>query len=496
VLNRALGRHRDGLARFERPRRFDRNLVVVGAGAAGLVAAYVGAAARAKVTLIEAERMGGDCLNTGCIPSKALIRTCRLLGDLRRAESLGLFGAGVSVDFPKVMDRVRRVVEAVAPHDSVERYTALGVDCIHGRAELVSPWSVRVGQRTIAARALILATGAQPLVPDLSGLRELEPLTSDNLWSLERLPDPLLVLGGGPVGCELGQCFARLGSRVTLVEMAPRLLPREDREVGEALGARLEAEGVRLLLGVQAERLERASGGGRLHWSRGDQGGEVDFARVLVAVGRRPQVVGLGLERLGLGLTERGTLATDDYLRTRVPSIYACGDLVGPYQLTHAASHQAWHAAVNALLGSLWRFRVDYSSLPHAVYTEPEVARVGLNEIEARGQGQDYEVTRLDLSELDRAIAEEAREGFVKLLTVPGKDRLLGATLIGGPAAEMVNEFATAIRHGLGLNRLLATIHAYPTFSEANKLAAGAWKRAHLDSRLLRLAAWLNARRL
>jgi pyruvate/2-oxoglutarate dehydrogenase complex dihydrolipoamide dehydrogenase (E3) component len=484
------------LARFRRPGRFDRNLIVIGAGAAGLVAAYVAAAARAKVTLIEANRMGGDCLNTGCVPSKALIRTCRLLGDLNRAESLGLTQTHADVDFAQVMARVRRVIETVAPHDSVERYTELGVDCIQGRAELVSPWSVRVGDRELSARAIILATGARPVVPPIPGLADLEPLTSESLWSLERLPDPFVVLGGGPVGCEMAQCFARLGARVTLIEQAPGLLPREDPEVGEALAARLETEGVRLLLGARVEGFERVTGGGRMRWRCDGANGVVGFDRVLVAIGRRPQVEGLGLERLGIPLTERGTVVTDAYLRTPVPSIYACGDLAGPYQLTHAASHQAWHAAVNALMGSLWRFRVDYSALPQAVYTEPEVARVGRNEAEARQLGLDYEVTRLELAELDRAIAEEAPEGFVKLLTVPGRDRLLGATLVGGPAAEMVNELTTAMRHGLGLNRLLGTIHAYPTFSEGNKLAAGAWKRAHLDSRLLRLAGWLNARRL
>jgi pyruvate/2-oxoglutarate dehydrogenase complex dihydrolipoamide dehydrogenase (E3) component len=334
------------------------------------------------------------------------------------------------------------------------------------------------------------------MVPPIPGLDALESLTSENLWSLRTLPGNLLVLGGGPIGCEMALCFRRLGARVTVVEQAPQLLPRDDEDVSAAVAARFRAEGVELRLGTRAERFEPAGEGGVMHWSADGASGEIAFDRVLVAVGRRPDVRGLGLERLGIELTERGTVATDAFLRTRFPNIYACGDLVGPYQFTHAASHQAWHAALNALLGGIWRFRVSYASLPQVVYTEPEVARVGLNEREAREQEVDYEVTRFELAELDRAITDEAREGFVKVLTPPGKDRILGACVVGGPAGEMINEFTAGIRHGLGLNRLMATIHPYPSFSEANKMAAGVWKRAHVQPRLLRLAQWVNRRRL
>ncbi|MGD2082224.1 MAG: FAD-dependent oxidoreductase [Chromatiales bacterium] len=488
-------RRRRAYAPFARPRRFDYNLAVVGAGSAGLVAAYIGAAARARVALVEAGEMGGDCLNTGCVPSKALIRTCRFLGDAQRAAELGVARADVAVDFPAVMERVRRVVATVAPHDSVERYTRLGVDCIRGRAELVSPWELRVGDRTLSARSIILATGARPLVPPIPGLDGLDCLTSENLWALDGLPGHLLVLGGGPIGCEMALCFRRLGAEVTIVEQAPQLLPRDDEDVAEAVAARFRAEGVDLRLGTRAERFDASGRGGVVHWTAAEGSGELAFDRVLVAVGRRPEVEGLGLERLGIELTDRGTVATDPFLRTRFPNVYACGDLVGPYQFTHAASHQAWHAAVNALLGGIWRFRVSHASLPQVVYTEPEVARVGVNEREAREQEIEFELTRFDLAELDRAITDEAREGFVKVLTRPGKDRILGACVVGGPASEMINELATGMRHGLGLNKLMATIHAYPTFSEANKMAAGVWKRGHVDPRLLGLAGWVNRRR-
>jgi pyruvate/2-oxoglutarate dehydrogenase complex dihydrolipoamide dehydrogenase (E3) component len=369
------------------------------------------------------------------------------------------------------------------------------VDCIRGRAELVSPWELRVGDRTLSARSIILATGARPLVPPIPGLDGLDCLTSENLWALDSLPGHLLVLGGGPIGCEMALCFRRLGAEVTIVEQAPQLLPRDDEDVAEAVAARFRAEGVDLRLGTRAERFDASGRGGVVHWTAAEGSGELAFDRVLVAVGRRPEVEGLGLERLGIELTDRGTVATDPFLRTRFPNVYACGDLVGPYQFTHAASHQAWHAAVNALLGGIWRFRVSHASLPQVVYTEPEVARVGVNEREAREQEIEFELTRFDLAELDRAITDEAREGFVKVLTRPGKDRILGACVVGGPASEMINELATGMRHGLGLNKLMATIHAYPTFSEANKMAAGVWKRGHVDPRLLGLAGWVNRRR-
>jgi pyruvate/2-oxoglutarate dehydrogenase complex dihydrolipoamide dehydrogenase (E3) component/uncharacterized membrane protein YdjX (TVP38/TMEM64 family) len=482
-------RRRRRLARWVKPKRFDRDLIVVGGGSAGLVAAYLGATLKAQVSLIEKQRMGGDCLNTGCVPSKALIRTARFLADVRRHRDFGVRRAEAQVDFAEVMERVRRVIRAIEPHDSVERYSALGVDCIAGEARLVSPWQVEVGGRTLSARGIILATGAAPVVPTIPGLDAVPWSTSDNLWELAELPPRLLVLGGGPLGCELAQAFARLGSGVTIVERAERLLMREDPDISALVAEGLETDGIRVLTGTRAVRF-RVGEGGCLLEAEGEGGPEmVELDRVLLAVGRRATTDGLGLEALGIGLNPNGTVVTDASLRTEIPTIHACGDVAGPFQFTHAASHQAWYAAVNALFGGLRRFRVDYSALPMATYTDPEVGRVGLSETEASERGIGFEVTRYDLADLDRAIADSRAEGLVKVLTKPGTDRLLGAAVVGHNAAELIGEFVTAMRSGHGLNRILGTIHPYPTWGEANRYVAGAWKRAHAPQPILGLLA-------
>jgi pyruvate/2-oxoglutarate dehydrogenase complex dihydrolipoamide dehydrogenase (E3) component len=477
---------------FRRPRRFDANLVVIGAGSAGLVSAYVAAAARATVVLIEAERMGGDCLNTGCVPSKALIRSARAAAQLRRAPEFGLRAVTAEADFPRVMGRVHEIIGRIAPHDSVERYAALGVDCVSGRATLRSPWEVEVGGRVITTRAIVIATGGRPVVPPIPGLAAIEYLTSDNLWALRELPRRLAVLGGGAVGCELAQAFGRLGSEVTLVEMRPRLLSREDPEADELLQRRFAAESMDVCAGWQATAVRASGAAGHLDITRDGVTRTISFDRILVATGRRANTDGLGLEQVGVSLDSNGTVRVNEYLQTDVPSIYACGDVAGPYQLTHAAAHQAWYCATNALFGSFRRFRVNYGALPWAVFTEPEVARVGLNETEARERGVSFEVTRYGLEDLDRAIADGSAEGFVKVLTRPGSDRILGVTVVGPHAGETIAEFVLAMRHGLGLRKMLGTIHSYPTLTEANRLAAGAWQRAHLPGRLLDLAAWYH----
>lgn len=472
---------------FSRPRRFDRNLVVIGAGSAGLVCAYIAAAVRAGVTLIEADKMGGDCLNTGCVPSKALIRSARFLARAASARELGFARVSVDFDFADVMERVRRVVAAVAPHDSVERYTALGVDCVQGRAHITSPWSVEVNDHPVTARNIIVAAGARPLVPPLPGLEETGYLTSDSIWDLRSLPPRLAVLGGGPVGCELAQCFARFGSRVTQVELLPRLLPGEDPDVSALVEERFRAEGMRLLTGYRATAVRRDKDRKFLVCERDGHVEEIEFDKLLVAVGRKANTEGYGLEEVGVSLNRNGTIATDDCLRTTCPSLYACGDVTGPYQFTHTAAHQAWYATVNALFGPFRRFKVDYSVIPLATFTEPEVARVGLNELEAERLGVACEVTRYDMRELDRAIADGAAGGMVKVLTVPGRDRILGATIVGEHAADVITEYVSAMRHGFGMNRILGTIHIYPTLAEANKFAAGEWKRAHAPAGLLKL---------
>jgi pyruvate/2-oxoglutarate dehydrogenase complex dihydrolipoamide dehydrogenase (E3) component/uncharacterized membrane protein YdjX (TVP38/TMEM64 family) len=471
-----------------RPRRFDYNLIAIGAGSAGLVSAYIGAAVKAKVALVERHRMGGDCLNTGCVPSKALIRTSRLLAEARDSAHYGVRRMQVDFDFTEAMQRVQQVIAKVEPHDSVERYRGLGVDVIQGDARFVSPWEIEVDGRRISARSIVIATGARPRVPDLPGLDQVTYFTSDTIWNLRTLPKRLLVLGGGPIGCELAQCFARLGSKVTLVQKGPRLLPREDADAAEALQARLQREGLELALGHRAVRISPDGDGGVLHCAVGAGEVAIDFDTLLLALGRQPNTEGLGIEALGLRIASNGTVETDDFQRSTLPHILVAGDVAGPYQFTHVASHQAWYASLNGLLAPFWSFRADYRVIPWATFTEPEIARVGLSEDEARAQGIDYELTRYGIDDLDRAIADGADEGFVQVLTVPGRDRILGATIVGAHAGELIHEFVLAMRHGLGLNKLLSTIHIYPTFSEANKYAAGNWKRAHAPATALRMA--------
>lgn len=475
--------------RYPRPARFDRNLVVIGAGSAGLVSAYIAAAVHARVTLIERDRMGGDCLNTGCVPSKALIRTTRLLAEITRASEFGLGRTEVDFEFAEVMEHVQGVIRRVAPHDSVERYTALGVECIHGDARISSPFSVEINGRTLTTRNIVIATGGHPHVPQIPGLREAGYRTSDTIWDLRMRPDTLVVLGGGPVGCELAQCFARLGSRVIQVHRRDRLLPREDPEVGQMVMKRFVAEGIELRLEHKPKKVDVRNGRKVLLCDCPDGEFEIPFDEMLVATGRRANTNGLGLEGLGIPLSGHGTVAVNEYLQTVYPNIYACGDVAGPYQFTHTAAHQAWYAAVNALFGRLRRFKADYSVIPWATFTEPEVARVGLNETDAKANGVDYEITIFALEELDRAIVDEEARGMVRVLTVPGRDRILGATIVGEHAGEVIIEFISAMRHGIGLNKILSTIHIYPTLAEANKYAAGVWKRAHSPQRVLR---WLE----
>lgn len=489
---------RRAYAHWPRPRRFDRNLVVIGAGSAGLVSAYVAAAVKAKVTLVERHRMGGDCLNTGCVPSKALIRSTRFLADVARAQRLGIRSATADFDFAEVMERVQRVVRTVEPHDSVDRYSGLGVDVVLGEARVSSPWTVEIatgeGVRTLSTRAIVVATGARPTVPGIPGIEAVGYVTSDTVWELRTLPRRLLVLGGGPVGCELAQCFARLGARVTLVQRGERLLPKEDPDISARVAERFLTEGIDLRTGHRPLHFERSGDARALVCEHAGGAVRIEFDQLLVAVGRTANASGLGLEALGIGVRKDGTLETNEYLQTACPNIYAAGDVAGPYQFTHVASHQAWYAAVNALFGQFRRFEADYSVIPWCTFTDPEVARVGLNEQEAKGRGVPYEVTTYALDDLDRAIADEAAEGVVKVLTVPGKDRVLGATIVGEHAGELLTEFILAMRHGLGLNKILGTIHVYPTFAEAGKYAAGAWKRAHAPRRLLgwvgRYHAW------
>jgi pyruvate/2-oxoglutarate dehydrogenase complex dihydrolipoamide dehydrogenase (E3) component/uncharacterized membrane protein YdjX (TVP38/TMEM64 family) len=490
-------------ARWQRPARFDRNLVVIGAGAAGLVSAYIAAAVKARVTLVESHKMGGDCLNYGCVPSKALIKSARVAHAMRHADDYGLEPVEVRFSFRKVMQRVHDIIRAVEPHDSIERYTALGVEVLQGHARIVDPWTVEIalnegGTRRLTTRSIVIAAGARPLVPPLPGLDAVGYVTSDSLWeqfaALDEPPARLVVLGGGPIGCELAQSFARLGSAVTQVEMAPRLLLREDEEVAALARAALERDGVTVLAGHKAVRCEREGERKFLVVESAEGERRIGFDQLICAVGRVARVAGYGLEELGIPV-ER-TVVTNEYLETLYPNILAAGDVAGPYQFTHVAAHQAWYAAVNALFGHLRRFRADYSVIPWTTFIDPEVARVGLNELEARERGVACEVTRYGIDDLDRAIADSAAHGFVKVLTTPGKDRILGVTIVGEHAGDLMAEMVLAMRHGLGLEKVLGTIHAYPTLAESNKYVAGEWKRAHAPRRLLGWLARYHAWRL
>jgi dihydrolipoamide dehydrogenase len=477
---------------FRKPRAFDTNMVVIGAGSAGLVTAYIAAAAGAKVTLVEKDKMGGDCLNTGCVPSKALIRSSRIKAYIDRSREFGISAGRAETDFPAVMQRVRDVITTIEPHDSIERYTALGVDCVQGEARISSPWSVEVNGRTINTRSIVIATGGSPAVPPVPGLDEIDYLTSDNLWTLTELPQKLLVIGGGAIGCELAQAFHRLGSEVTIVEMLPRLLANEDEAVSAAIRNSFENDGIKVLTETRVTGFENTADGGRVSIEHANRKQVIALDKVLVATGRRGNSANLGLEALGITSNADGTIPVNEYLQSIYPNIYACGDVAGPYQLTHAAAHQAWYCAMNALFGRFWKFRVDYSVLPRAVFCDPEVASVGINEQQAKEQGIAHEITTYGIDDLDRAIADGEAQGFVRVITPPGSDRILGVAITGPHAGDIISEYVLAMRNGLGLGKILGTVHIYPTFAEANKFAAGNWRKAHLSKRLLRISRWLN----
>ncbi len=472
---------------YKKPKKFDRDIVIIGAGAGGLVCALIATTLNAKVSLIEKYRMGGDCLNTGCVPSKALLRSAKWLHQTKRAQAFGFKSVDVDFDFADIMDRVQRVIKTIEPADSVERYTELGVDCILGEARITSPYTVEVNNRTLTTRNIIIAAGAQPFIPPIPGIEKIDYLTSESVWSLRDQPEKLVVLGGGPIGCELSQAFARLGSQVTQIEMLPRIMAREDPEVSDFIEKRFRAEGIDVR-GSHAAR-DFVVEGEKQFLVCDHQGDaiKIEFDRLLIAVGRTARVEGYGLEELGIKLTARNTIEVNHYLQTNYPNIFAVGDVAGPYQFTHTASHMAWFATVNALFGGFKKFRVDNSVIPWATYTDPEVARVGLNEQEAKEKGIDYEVTRYDLRHLDRAITDEEANGFIKLLTKPGKDKILGVTIVADHAGELITEYVLAMKQKLGVNRILGTIHIYPTLAEANKYAAGEWKRAHAPHWLLKL---------
>jgi pyruvate/2-oxoglutarate dehydrogenase complex dihydrolipoamide dehydrogenase (E3) component/uncharacterized membrane protein YdjX (TVP38/TMEM64 family) len=483
-------------ADWPKPLRFDNNIVVIGAGSGGLVSAYIAAKVKAKVTLIEKHKMGGDCLNTGCVPSKALIRSAKLLDQIRNAANFGIKKAEAEFDFAEVMDRVQSIILTIEPHDSIQRYSDLGVEVIEAEAKILSPWEVQITTaghtRIITTRSIVIAAGAHPLVPTIPGIELIPYLTSDNIWDLRELPKRLVILGGGPIGCELAQCFARFGSKITLVEMLPRLLVKEDRDVSDIIMAKFQQEGMEIRVGHIAKQFIIANNEQILIAEHQGQEVRIPFDQIVLALGRVANTQGYGLEDLGVELSPKGTVAINDFQQTNYPNIFACGDVTGPFQFTHTAAHQAWYASVNALFGIFKKFRTDYSVIPWATFIDPEVARVGLNEQEATAQKIPYEISTYQLDELDRAITDGVAQGFVKVLTQTGKDRILGVTVVGEHAGDLLAEFVLAMKHNIGLNKLLGTIHIYPTMAEANKYVAGVWKRNHAPKMLLNCVEYFH----
>lgn len=483
-------KNRRAMAKFSKPSKFDYNLVVIGAGSAGLVTSYIAAAVKAGVALVEKDKMGGDCLNTGCVPSKALLRTAKILSYAKRAKEFGFEHTHVDFQFKTVMERVEKIIKKIEPHDSVERYTRLGVDCISGEAHILSPYEIEVNGKIITTRSIVVATGARPRVPAIPGLDLVPYFTSDTVWSLRDLPQRLVVLGGGPIGCELSQAFARLGAEVTLVGRAHRVMGREDKDAADFIRETFTREGIQVLTGHSVKEIRLDNDEKRLICSRDSDGEEVavQFDAVLLAVGRVANTRGFGLEKLGVALNPNGTIKTNGWLQTTIPNIYAAGDVAGPYQFTHVASHQAWYASVNALFGAFKKFTADYRVIPWCTFTDPEVARVGMNETDCLAAGIAYEVTRYGIDDLDRAIADSEARGFVKVLTVPKKDKILGVTIVGAHAGDLIHEFILAMKYNIGLNKILGTIHIYPTLAESGRFTAGAWKRARVPKTALKYA--------
>jgi len=485
----AIVRQQKVFSKFSKPKVYDYNLVVIGAGSAGLVASYIAAAVKAKVALIEEHKMGGDCLNTGCVPSKALIASARLLSYTKRAKEFGFDRVDVNFNFATVMERIQSIIKKVEPHDSVERYTRLGVDCIQGRAKIISPFEVTVNDRILTTKNIIVATGAKPMVPDLPGLDQIKYLTSDNIWDIRILPKTFLVLGAGPIGCELAQGFSRLGSKVILVQRGSRIMKKEDPDAAQIVLDRFQAEGIQVLLNHSAKAIDVFGEEKQLVCDHDGKQIRIPFDEILIALGRTPNVKGFGLEELGIELNKSKHIETNEFLQTNFSNIYCSGDVHGRYLFTHTAAHESWYSAVNALFGRFKKFIVDYNTIPWATYTDPEVARVGINETEAKLAHIDYEMVKYGIDDLDRAIADSENHGFVKVLTVPGKDKILGVTIVGNHAADVISEFVLAMKHGIGLNKILGTIHIYPTMAEANKYAAGLWKKNHAPQKLL---AWIK----
>lgn len=473
-------------SKFKKPKTYDYNLVVIGAGAAGLVTSYIGATVKAKVALIEKHKMGGDCLNYGCVPSKAIIATAKKVHLTKKAKEFGLKKVEIEFDFQDIMKRVSGIIQKIEPNDSIERYSKMGVECLTGEAKVITPFEVEISGKRITTKNIVIATGAGPLIPNLPGLKDVPYLTSETLWELKELPRNLLVIGAGPIGCELSQAFSRLGSKVTIVDIADRILPKEDKDVSNFMETVLKEEGIQIYKSHKLLEFMNIYNQYSAVVEFNKEKKEIKFDYVLLSMGRKARVSGFGLEDLNIKITPRGTIEVNEYMETNYPNIFACGDVAGPYQFTHTAAHEAWYASVNALFGIFRKFKADYSVIPWTTFTDPEVSHVGLSEEDAISKKIPYEITQYDLHDLDRAIAESENRGFVKILTPPNSDKILGATIVGHNAGELLSEFVLAMKHKIGLNQILGTIHAYPTMAEANKYVAGNWKKARKPENLLK----------
>ncbi len=479
---------------FKKPGKFDYNLVVIGGGAAGLVSSIIASTVNAKVALIEQHTMGGDCLNTGCVPSKTILAIARKIRSAEKLSSTGFIREPIhiAVDFNAIKSKIREVISTIEPNDSVERYTSLGVDCMSGHASIVSPWMVKVDGKLLTTQKIIIASGASPFIPPIPGLSESGCYTSDTIWDMEKLPGTMTILGGGPIGCELAQAFSGLGVKVTIVEMADRLCNREDEEAGKILKEIFETESIQVLIKTKAVSFTKADSGLTEAVLERTDGEKIVIQTecVLAALGRKAITKNLGLETIGVTLNKDGTVAVDDFMCTDVPTVYACGDVAGPYQFTHTASHTAWYATVNSLFGGFKKFKKDFRVIPKVTYTEPEIASVGITESEAKESNIPFEVTKFDLKHLDRAIAEDNTKGFVKIITSKGSDTILGAVIVAPTAGEMLSELTMAMKCNVGLNKILSIIHPYPVWSEAVKFTAGMWKKNRKPEKLLKILEW------
>jgi pyruvate/2-oxoglutarate dehydrogenase complex dihydrolipoamide dehydrogenase (E3) component len=469
------------------------NVVVIGAGTAGLVTAAGTAGLGGRVALVEKHRMGGDCLNTGCVPSKALIASARAAHTIRHASRWGLRDTEPDLDFAAVMDRVRERRATIAPHDSEERFQSLGVDVFRGAARFVSPHEVAVGELRLRGASMVIATGSRAALPDVEGLADARPYTNETIFDeLRARPDGMIILGGGPIGCELGQAFARLGVRVTVIQSTARILEKEDPDVADVVRRAMEADGVVVRVAAKARRVSRAGGRVRVELTADGREETIEAEALLVAAGRRPNIEGLGLDEVGVAHTRKG-VTVDVHLRTSQPHIYAAGDVAGGPQFTHLADHHARIVVRNILTPRL-ASKVDTTVLPWCTFTSPEVGRVGLSETEAREKGVAHEVWTQPLAEVDRAIVETETEGFAKVITAKGTDRILGAVVVAERGGDLVHEMVVAMKAGVGLKDLSGIIHAYPTYAEIARRTGDQYQKTRLTPRVRALFAWLYRR--